>query len=669
MPVISKIGARSAKVRFVYGLIYLVLVVGSITMVYPFLLMLAGSVKSEADAYRITPYPEFWFSDKVLFQKYAESKYDGYLDNCRRAWNSDVPNWRKVELPAAVPAEDLELYLEWRKILPVAWFLLGHTHTPGFLPKNARLYRQRMSERCRGDLDRFCRETGEMVSTWSAVLPLMEVVGRYVNPGMPPGERENYARFKKSLPAADLMITTAEGMFVRDFLVRKYSPDIAEYNKRHGTNYRSYRDISLPCRMPAGGLEREDWENFVRDEIFLGWVRLDESAAGAFRKFLAEKRYPGIEQFNRMHGVSYSGFDKVPFVPMLDSQPEMRLDWESFLKDRDACPAGAISVCGPSQMFEEFAAARRKSGARAPAPLGAVIAAADLSDCMADKRALRVEFSLRNYRHVLDYIALHGNGMFNTIVYCLLAILTTLLVNPMAAYALSRFNLPGTYKILLFCMATMAFPAEVTMIPSFILLKRFPLWPLLAGIAVTILVFLVLEKNVRSLAEKWRSLVALGSGLLAGAAIIPWFAPNLVSMSFLNTFAALVLPHMANGYFIFLLKGFFDSLPRELYEAAELDGAGEWCKFWTLTIRLSKPILAVIALGAFTQAYTAFLMALVIIPDPQMWTIMVWIYQLQSQSHQAVVYASLVLAAVPTFLIFAICQNIIIRGIVVPVEK
>jgi multiple sugar transport system permease protein len=52
-----------------------------------------------------------------------------------------------------------------------------------------------------------------------------------------------------------------------------------------------------------------------------------------------------------------------------------------------------------------------------------------------------------------------------------------------------------------------------------------------------------------------------------------------------------------------------------------------------------------------------------------MWTIMVWIFQLQSQSSQAVVYASLVIAAIPTFIIFVLCQNVIMRGIVVPTEK
>ena len=126
---------------------------------------------------------------------------------------------------------------------------------------------------------------------------------------------------------------------------------------------------------------------------------------------------------------------------------------------------------------------------------------------------------------------------------------------------------------------------------------------------------------------------------------------------------------MANGFSIFLLKGFFDSLPRELYEAAELDGAGEWTKFWIITMNLSKPILAVIALDVFIAAYSQFMMALVIIPDSRMWTLMVWLFQLQNWSHPSVVYASLVIAAVPTMVIFLLCQNLIMRGIVVPTDK
>ncbi len=63
------------------------------------------------------------------------------------------------------------------------------------------------------------------------------------------------------------------------------------------------------------------------------------------------------------------------------------------------------------------------------------------------------------------------------------------------------------------------------------------------------------------------------------------------------------------------------------------------------------------------------MMALVIIPDPKMWTLMVWLFQMQQSSHPSVIYASLVIAAIPMLLIFICCQNLIMRGIVVPVDR
>jgi multiple sugar transport system permease protein len=223
-----------------------------------------------------------------------------------------------------------------------------------------------------------------------------------------------------------------------------------------------------------------------------------------------------------------------------------------------------------------------------------------------------MRYATRNFHMVLEYILLYGRGLWNTVVYCILAIVLALVVNPLAAYALSRFDLPSEYKILLFLIATMAFPGVVTMIPNFLLLR---------------------------------------------------------DLGMLNTFAALLLPGMANGYSIFLLKGFFDSLPRELFEAADIDGANEWQKFWIITMNLSKPILAVIALGAFNGAYTNFMYAFILCQDREMWTMMVWLYQLQQFSAQSVVFASLLIAAIPTLLVFVLCQNVIIRGIVVPTEK
>lgn len=626
MPIIGKVGTRSWKTRLVYGAIYAVLALGAVTMVYPFLLMLAGSVKSEADAHLISPYPEFWFDDTVLFRKYVESKHNARLDECRHAWDRPVRGWRSIREPAPIDPAVLEDFRAWRETKEARTIgLLGHVSGARLYPRNARAYRNELIARYGGDIRMFREKTGSFATGWSSVEPPVELVGRYRNGATSAAVREEFDDFKAGAPAEDLFFP-----------------------------------------LPASGAVDD-----LRNRARLSYVRISPKAAQAYADFL-RARYVTPATYGAARGMHYDSFEDIPFPTEIDAQPWMRPDWEEFLVDRSACRDEWISLWGPEERFIAFRSAKGVDAASIVAmpSFGAIAARCDWEDCQRAKSALRREFTLRNYRQVLDYVAFHGNGIRNTIIYCLLAILTALLVNPLAAYALSRFRLPETYRLLLFFMATMAFPAEVSMIPSFILMKSFPLWPIAIGTAALILTHVALVRLAPHIPRRRRLVLSFATGLLAGGILAPlWLGPDHSTTSLLNTFAALILPGAASGYSIFLLKGFFDSLPQELYEAADLDGAGEWTKFWMLTMNLSKPILAVVALNAFTAAYGAFMMALIIIPDESMWTLMVWIFQLQSTANGAVVYASLVLAAIPTFLIFAFCQNIIIRGIVVPTEK
>jgi ABC-type glycerol-3-phosphate transport system permease component len=661
MPIISRIGARSWKTRLVYGTIYALLIVGSVTMIYPFLLMLSGSTKSEADSVYITPYPRFWFDDRVVFQKYVESKYNVQITEAEAAWGRRIGSWRNPTAPPDSPY--LDEFLAWRGTCP--WWRLGHTTGGRMLPINARLYRQRMYERFDGDINAYRREMKVPLKSWHAVMPPPPPPGRY--PPMPDPLQKAFDAFARTRPVEDRVLPNLDGEF-RLFLVRGYTPDIAAYNRQHGTSHRSYRDVFLAEHVPPAGRQREDWDEYVREAVPLHFVHLDPSLAGSFRRYLAGEVYRDVGELNAKYGTKHRSFDEVPLPVTVPPHRFMAVDWAGFLRDGALCDAGKIELRGPRQLFERFVAERRGVSVEQVGPIDLPVAAADYHDCMSRIGEIRREFTTRNYKHVMEYILLHGRGIVNTLIYCVLAIGTSLLVNPLAAYALSRYKPPSTYKVLLLCMATMAFPGEVTMIPSFLLLKRFPLWPLAGGAAAFAAGIWAISKLRPRWPEVVRIPLAVGVGVLVGA----WAVPALIGRPFtslLNTFAALVLPGMANGFFIFLLKGFFDSLPRELYEAADIDGAGEWTKFWTITMSLSKPILAVIALNAFTAAYSAFMMALIIIPDPDMWTLMVWIFQLQTQAHQAVVYASLVIAAIPTFFVFVFCQNIIIRGIVVPTEK
>jgi multiple sugar transport system permease protein len=225
---------------------------------------------------------------------------------------------------------------------------------------------------------------------------------------------------------------------------------------------------------------------------------------------------------------------------------------------------------------------------------------------------LRWEFATRNFRFIADYVAINGRALWNTLVFCLLAVLVQLVVNPVAAYALSRYPIRASAKILIFLLATMAFPAEVAMIPQFLLLR---------------------------------------------------------DLGLLNTFAALVLPAAASGYMIFLLKGFFDSLPQELFESGQIDGARESTMMLRIALPLSKPVLGYLALLAFMGAYGAFLFAFLVAQDQRMWTLMVWLYQLQLTAPKAVIMAGLAMAALPTLVVFLLAQRVIMRGIVLPGER
>jgi len=666
MPIISKIGSRSTKVRLVYGTIFLVLSIGAVTMIYPLMLMLSGSVKSQTDLMKITPWPSYWFDDLALFQKYTESKYNVSLPEIEKAWHRKVSIYDRIEAPAPCNAELLESFLTWRE--KCRWWKLGHTGGGQMLPENGREFRELMFERFEGVLLDFNTEMGMPLMSWSDVVPPVQGVFRFPQPRE--GMMAAFLKFAKQQPLRDRMILNLDGEFWKAYLVPEYTPDIEEYNAKHGTDHAGYDDVWLTERVPENELQRADWEEFVRELLHFQFIRLSGELTESYRRFLAsESKYAGsIEDYNRKFEKTYTSFDQIPLSSTLPSNRLEQVDWGEFIKNRQFCAAEGIEIYGPRQAFEEYVAKERGVPVEQVRPLRLPLAAADWQDCMANKSHYRWEFTTRNYKQVFDYILLHGRGIRNTIIFCSLAVGLALLVNPLAAYALSRYKPPSQYKILLICMATMAFPAAVTMIPAFLLLKRFPLWSILGGAVGFAVAIWLLSKFFKNLGESLRLVLSLGVAIVVGW----WLVPTVTDkpyISLLNTFAALVLPGMVSGYSIFILKGFFDSLPRELYEAADLDGASEWTKFWSFTMNLSKPILAVIALWAFTAAYSQFMMALIIIPDRKMWTLMVWIFQLQSQAHQAVVYASLVIGAIPTFLIFVFCQGIIMRGIVVPTEK
>ena len=633
MPLISTTGRRHPRIVLLREGIFALLVLGALTMLYPFLLMLGGSVRSQVDLRERTLVPAYLHDPVALWRKQVEALFDERLDAARTAYDEEIASFEMLPPPAQPRAE---LVAAWRDFLAAApadpdAFALGQLYAPltRVQPKHLRGFKDELAREC-GTIDELNRRCQTDFAGWIAfVLPAEDLLPRRTRPGHAPLD-ERWRAYKREQPAEDRVYYCADGYFKSLYLKARYGRDIAGYNARHGTAHAGYDDVRLTRRAPAGpAAVRADWEDFVRRSLGLAWLRLDPGAAHAWRAYLAAK-YGTVALLNVRHGSAHASFAAVPLPASMPAGGVLLTDWESFIAGwtdpadgrSHAAPLEQIEVRDAVFAFQDYLRARFGDVASLNAALHTRFEDFDrirppqkewhYLAVVGRPGPVRREFLVRNYATVLDYLLHHGRGLTNTVIYCGLAVLCALLFNPLAAYALSRYRPRSTYRILLFLLLTMAFPPMVTQIPAFLLLR---------------------------------------------------------DLHLLNTFWALILPGLANGYSIFLLKGFFDSLPRELYEQAQLDGAGEWTLFWRLTMSLSRPILAVTALHAFTAAYANFMFALLICQDQQMWTLMVWLYQLQQRSGPGVVYASLVVAAVPTLLIFVFCQRIILRGIVVPVEK
>ncbi|MBI3721101.1 MAG: carbohydrate ABC transporter permease, partial [Fimbriimonas ginsengisoli] len=101
----------------------------------------------------------------------------------------------------------------------------------------------------------------------------------------------------------------------------------------------------------------------------------------------------------------------------------------------------------------------------------------------------------------------------------------------------------------------------------------------------------------------------------------------------------------------------------------QIDGACETKLMTKLALPLSRPVLGYMGLLAFMGAYGAFMYAFLVAQDRRVWTLMVWIYQLQGSAPKAVMMAALTIAALPTLLVFLLAQRVILKGIVLPDER
>jgi multiple sugar transport system permease protein len=138
--------------------------------------------------------------------------------------------------------------------------------------------------------------------------------------------------------------------------------------------------------------------------------------------------------------------------------------------------------------------------------------------------------------------------------------------------------------------------------------------------------------------------------------------PLLGDVSLLNNYLAVWLPMGANAFNILLVKRFFDSLPREVFEAARTDGAGPFRLFWSIVLPMSKPILGVVSVFAIIAAWKDYLWPMLVLPDPAVQPLSVRLPAVQSQTELDVFLAALAIATLIPIAMFLIFQSVFLRS-------
>lgn len=232
------------------------------------------------------------------------------------------------------------------------------------------------------------------------------------------------------------------------------------------------------------------------------------------------------------------------------------------------------------------------------------------SEAAAPRHALRLAFELATSNHRRAWAGIRPY-MINSVVVCLGTAAGVLTLASLSAYVLSRYRFPGHRAIYIYIISTMMFPGVLTLVPSFLLVKQFGL---------------------------------------------------------LNSYWAMVLPYIAGGqvFAIFVLKGFFDGLPEELFEAARIDGAGHFAAYRHIVLPLSKPVLSVVLIMNVLGTWNNFLWPFIVNSEGRYHVVASGLYVLATSTYSSdvgILFTAYVLSSIPLLILFVYATRPFIEGV------
>jgi multiple sugar transport system permease protein len=607
--------------------IYLLLSAGAVTMLYPFLLMLRMTTSDAVDRESISVLPSYLWDRDLLCRKYLNSQY-GLVPDEQVAAAYDTEELNNFTMPgnfwnqALAPSENIptvKLQARVRDLENFASVVDIRFVAPALRIQPGSSFEDRFIDNW------LARKTGQPRAEYQYFEPVRPDLMR--RDWTPPSGQEwtEWTEWLGQLSSRDRFIFSSNALWQK-FLRRKYENDLASLDAAHQASYASFNRgpfFATVCPIAPEAL-RADWAEFAASYYPLYWQDLPPETVVAWSRgwtqcLAAQHGVADAATWTKLTSLpADQGYNALP--ARMPSDETVARWWCLFVSEN--IPVSSRILLSSEALFTSFLRDRygtldalNRAWGSNYATWQAVhlpVPEQDYATISNHLAAIRWEISTKNFRLVLNDLLLDGRAFYNTFLILVLSVLTSLTVNPLAAYAMSRFRMPATNKILIFLLATMALPSEVALVPSFLLVR---------------------------------------------------------DLHLTDTLWALVLPVAANAFSIFLLKGFFDSLPQELYEAALLDGAGEFMLFTRITLPLSMPILAVILLSTVTNAYNLFMPAVMYLGDEHKWPIATKIYEINQTSPVGEGMAALVVSSIFPLLLFIFCQRIIMRGIILPSMK
>jgi len=222
-------------------------------------------------------------------------------------------------------------------------------------------------------------------------------------------------------------------------------------------------------------------------------------------------------------------------------------------------------------------------------------------------RWLPIPFTLENYLKVLTD-SLIPRWFLNTTIVAFIVTFGVVIIDSLAAYGLARIDFKGKNLVFWVIVSGLMIPDQVLIIPLYFLFNN---------------------------------------------------------LNLLNSFPALILPRLALPLGVFILKQFFEGLPLELEEAAQIDGCSRLKMYWYIVMPLSKPAIAAVAVFTFIATWNAFLWPLIVANTEEMYTIPVGIANFQGVhgTEYAMLMAGSMVASLPMLVAFLFLQKQIIKGI------